>query len=114
MGTIDDYLADLDSADAEVIAHAYAVARSVVPEAEQGTGYGMAALTYKGRPLLSVMRAKKHFGIYPFSATVIADSADILEGTDHSLGTIRVRPGQPLSDDVLAAVVERRRDEIDG
>mgnify|MGYP003420701320 CR=1 FL=1 len=45
MGTIDDYLAGLDPQDAAVIAHVYAVAREEVPEAEQGLGYGMPALT---------------------------------------------------------------------
>ena len=58
MGTVDDYLADLDPADAAVISHVYAVARQAVPDAEQGIGYGMPALTYRGKALLSVMRAK--------------------------------------------------------
>jgi hypothetical protein len=44
MGTIDDYLAELDPADAAVIAHVYDVARETVPEAEQGTCYAMPTL----------------------------------------------------------------------
>ena len=68
MGTIDDYLAELDDdTDRAVIDHIYTTAREVVPDAEQGKGYGMPALTYHGKPLLSVMRAEKHIGIYPFS-----------------------------------------------
>lgn len=113
MGTIDDYLSTLASADAEVVGHAYEVARGIVPEAEQGLGYGMPALTYKGKSLLSVMRAKQHFGIYPFSAKVIAASEDLLEGVDHAKGSIRCAPGKPLPDEVLAALVTRRRAEID-
>ena len=69
MGTIDEYLTTLDPADAEVVGHAYDVAHRVVPEAEQGLGYGMPALTYKGKSLLSVMRTKQHFGIYPFTSS---------------------------------------------
>ena len=57
MGTVDDYLAGLDPADSEQIAGIYAVAREVVPDATQGTGYGMPALLYSGRPLISVRRA---------------------------------------------------------
>ena len=67
MGTIDDYLVGLDATDAAVIAHTYDVALEVAPEAVQGFGYGMPALVYRGSPLLSVMRAKKHFGIYPLA-----------------------------------------------
>ncbi|SHJ11501.1 protein of unknown function (DU1801) [Tessaracoccus bendigoensis DSM 12906] len=114
MGSIDDYLAKLDPLDAAVIDHAYRVAKEVVPEAEQGQGYGMPALTYHGKPLLSVMRAKKHFGMYPFSAKVIESSVYLLAGFDCGKGTIRFMPGHPLPDPTLAAIVERRRDEIDG
>ena len=57
MGTIDDYLATLDPADSAVISHTYDLALEVVREAEQGLGYGMPALVYRGSPLLSVMRA---------------------------------------------------------
>lgn len=114
MGTVDDYLAKLDPADAAVIEHAYAVARTVVPDAEQGEGYGMPALTYRGKPLLSVMRTAKHFGMYPFSAHVIETSTYLLAGFDCGKGTIRFQAKQPLPDSTLAAIVERRRDEIDG
>lgn len=42
MGTIDDYLAELDDdTDCAVIEHIYTIAREVVPDAEQGKGYGM-------------------------------------------------------------------------
>ena len=40
VGTIDDYLTDLDAADRAVIDRVYAIAREEVPEAEQGTGLG--------------------------------------------------------------------------
>ncbi|NHB84786.1 hypothetical protein G7085_09700 [Tessaracoccus sp. HDW20] len=114
MGTIDEYLAGLPDADAEVVRGAYDVAQRVVPQAEQGLGYGMPALTYRGKPLLSVMRARQHFGIYPFSGRIVEDISELLEGIDHAKGTIRVRPGQPLPDAVIEAIVERRRAEIDG
>ena len=65
MGTIDDYLAELDPADATMIAHIYDVARATVPEAEQGTCYGMPTLMYRDKGLLAVMRTKKHIGLYP-------------------------------------------------
>ncbi|WP_243890590.1 DUF1801 domain-containing protein [Cellulomonas dongxiuzhuiae] len=39
-----------------MVAHVYDLAREVVPDAQQGTGYGMPGLVHRGKPLLSVMR----------------------------------------------------------
>ncbi len=72
MGTVDDYLEELVPADRDAIDRVYAVARREAPDAEQGKGYGMPALVHAGKPLLSVMRAKKHIGIYPFSPDAVA------------------------------------------
>lgn len=114
MGTIDDYLAGLDPADATVIGHAYDVARAAVPEAEQGIGYGMPALTYRGKSLLSLMRAKNHIGVYPFSPAAIVEVAHLLDGVDTAKGTIRFTPDAPLPDETLRALVLARRAQIDG
>lgn len=112
MGTIDDYLAGLDAADAAIIAHVYEVARGVAPDAEQGLGYGMPALVYRGTSLLSVMRAKKHFGVYPFSPAAIVEIMPLLDGVDHAKGTIRFT--EPLPDDTIRALVAARKAQIDG
>jgi len=113
MGTIDDYLAGLDAADAAVIARLYDIAARVAGETEQGKGYGMPALTYHGKPLLSVMRAKKHIGVYPFSGRVPDAVADALGGAEHDKGTIRFQPDMPLTEDAIRAVVTARIAEID-
>ena len=115
MGTIDDSLADLDADDASLIGHVYDVARTEVADTEQGKGYGMPALVYRGKPLLSVMRAKKHIGVYPFSPAAIDDVAarGLLDGVDTAKGTIRFQPDAPLSDDAIRALVIARRSQIE-
>lgn len=112
MGTIDDYLQSLDPADAAVIAHCYDVAREVAPDAVQGLGYGMPALVYGGKSLLSVMRAKHHFGVYPFSPVAIVEIMPLLEGVDHAKGTIRFT--EPLPDATIRALVASRKAQIEG
>ncbi len=114
MGTIDDYLAGLDPSDAALIGHAYDVAQEVVPDSEQGLGYGMPALTYRGKSLLSLMRAKRHIGVYPFSPAAIVEIMHLLDGVDSAKGTIRFVPDQPLPDDTIRALVLARKDQIDG
>ncbi|MFT3797121.1 iron chaperone [Microbacterium sp.] len=111
MGTIDDYLAGLDPDDAAVIAHVYDIAREIVPDAEQGLGYGMPALRYRDTSLLSVMRAKSHFGVYPFSPAAIVDILPLLGGVDHAKGTIRFT--EPLPDDTIRALVAARKAQLD-
>ena len=117
MGTVDDYLDGLEPADRDAIARLYGIAREVVPDAEQGRGYGMPALVYRGKPLLSVMRAKKHIGLYPFSPDAVSSVAaevEAVEGTGLDKGTIRFQPEHPLPEDVVRGLVRRRRDQIDG
>lgn len=117
MGTVDDYLADLDPGDRTAIDRVYALALREVPEAEQGTGYGMPALVYRGKPLISVMRAKKHIGLYPFSPDAVAAvAADVpaVPATGLDKGTIRFQPEHPLPDAVVLALVRARRDQIEG
>lgn len=117
MGTIDDYLTDLAASDREAIDRVYAVARQEAPEAEQGKGYGMPALVYGGKPLLSVMRARKHIGIYPFSPDAVAAVAGSLEGhpgVSVDKGTIRFQPESPIPTGVLESLVRARLAQIDG
>jgi uncharacterized protein YdhG (YjbR/CyaY superfamily) len=117
MGSVDDYLSELDATDRDAIDRVYALARDEVPDAEQGRGYGMPALVYKGKPLISVMRAKKHIGLYPFSPDAVSSvAADVeaVEGTGLDKGTIRFQPEHPLPEDVVRGLVRRRRDQIDG
>ncbi|WEK60636.1 MAG: DUF1801 domain-containing protein [Candidatus Microbacterium colombiense] len=116
MGTIDEYVAALDPADRDSILRVYAIARAAAPEAEQGQGYGMPALVHRGKPLLSVMRAKKHIGVYPFSPAAVADVAGILAdhpGIGLDKGTIRFQPEHPLPDVAIEALVHARLAQID-
>lgn len=114
MGTIDDYLAELEPADREAIERVYDIARRLVPEVEQGKGYGMPALVYKGKSLISVMRAQHHIGVYPFSPGAITAAADELVGFDRDKGTVRFQPEQPLSSAAIRTLVLTRRAQIDG
>ncbi|RLK52890.1 iron chaperone [Microbacterium telephonicum] len=114
MGTIDDYLEGLDPVDAAAIARVYDLARDVVPDATQGLGYGMPALVHRGKSLLSVMRAKKHFGVYPFSPRAIVEVAPLLEGVDHAKGTIRFTADAPLGDELVRSLVAARKAQIEG
>ena len=113
MGEVSDYIAALDGPEREVIELIRARAVSLVPEAVEGVSYGMPALRYRDSPLLSLMSAKGHIGLYPFSPPVVSAVAGELEGYSLSKGTIRFTPEHPLPDSVVDRVILLRRDEID-
>jgi uncharacterized protein YdhG (YjbR/CyaY superfamily) len=96
------------------VEHVREVARAIVPEAVDGLGYGMPALRYRDRPLLSVVPARHHIGLYPFSGAIVDAVAGRLSGYSFAKGTIRFTPDHPLPDDLIEEIVRLRRDEIDG
>ena len=96
MGELDDYLATIDGADREVLGGICERAIAIVPDAEQGMSYGMAALRYRGRPLISVRATAKHLSVFPFSPEVVDSVADALAGYSLSKGTIRFSAEKPL------------------
>ena len=115
MAEIDDYLAGFETEDARIIGDAYATASTIAPEAEQGVSYGMPALLWQGRPLLSVMRAKGHFGVYPYSAVVVAKVLETLgpvDGLSAAKGTFRLPLGAPIPEIVISQLVQARCAEI--
>ena len=99
--------------DVDAVEHVWSIAKAVVPEAVDGLGYGMPALRYRDRPLLSVMPARRHIGLYPFSPAVVDAVADELDGYSFSKGTIRFTEDHPLPVGLVRQIVQLRRTEID-
>jgi uncharacterized protein YdhG (YjbR/CyaY superfamily) len=110
---MDDYLDGLESDQRAALARVRSVVDGVVPDAEEGTSYGMPAFLYAGRPLLGFRAAKRHLSVFPFSSAAIEAVKDRLEGFDLSKGTIRFSPDSPVPDDVLADVIRARKQEIE-
>jgi uncharacterized protein YdhG (YjbR/CyaY superfamily) len=118
MGTVDEYLESLDADDRAVVSHVFDVVREMHPDVTQGKSYGMPALLYRDKALISVMRTKKHIGVYPFSGRVPEVVAGTLSGADREAlefdkGTIRFQPDKPLPDDTIRAIVAARVAEIE-
>jgi uncharacterized protein YdhG (YjbR/CyaY superfamily) len=111
---VDDYFAGLDASTRAVFEHIRSLAMELVPKAEDGTSYGMAALRYKRKPLLGFLAAKDHLSVFPFSSRVVDSVRDQLPGFELSKGTIRFTIAMPLPDEVVRDVVRLRMDEIAG
>ncbi|MCA0251633.1 MAG: DUF1801 domain-containing protein [Actinobacteria bacterium] len=113
MSELDDYLAELPEPERTAITAVYQRARELVPDAVDGVGYGMPALRYRGKPLLAVMNAKGHIGLYPFSPAALDTVRDDLAGFSLAKGTVRFTAEQPIPADVLERLIAARVAEIE-
>jgi uncharacterized protein YdhG (YjbR/CyaY superfamily) len=113
VGDVGEYLSNIDGADRDALARVFDIAREVVPDAEEGTSYGMASLLYRDKGLIATTRAKKFLSLYPFSGSVIAAVSDALGDFETTTGSVHYSVDHPLPDDVVRRIVEARRDEID-
>jgi len=113
VGEVETYLGTVDSADRAALERVYSVAKDVVPDAVEGTSYGMAALLYRGKGLIATVRAKSFLSLYPYSGAVIAAVSDALGDFETTTGSIHYSAEHQLPEAVLRCIVGARRAEID-
>lgn len=110
---VENYVANLAEPERSRIAEIYAYARNLVPGAVEGTSYGMPALLYKSKGLIAVMSTKNHIGIYPFGNLAEFAEAAASAGLETTKGSIHLRDGQRLPDDLLEQLLLRRVGQLD-
>jgi uncharacterized protein YdhG (YjbR/CyaY superfamily) len=113
MGAVVDYISGLEEPARSLLERYRARAVELVPTSEEGASYGMAALRYRGRPLVSVIRTRQGYSVYPFSPAVVTGVVDGFAGLDPTKGGIRFTDARPLPEGAFDALVSGRRDEID-
>ena len=113
MGVVDDYFGSLDTTTRDAFERIRKLIMEIAPEAEQGTSYGMAALTYKGRPLLGFRAAKQHLSIFPFSPVAVDAARDQLRDFGVSKGTIRFTTNTPVPKQAVHDIARHRIAEIE-
>lgn len=111
---MDDYFAGLDEGARGTFEHIRALVTDLLPDVEQGKSYGLAALTYRHKPLLGFLAAQHHLSIFPFSPAAVDAVRDRLAAFKVSKGTIRFTVANPLPDDVVRDIVRYRSEEIVG
>ena len=110
---IESYVASLPEPVRSRIAEIYSEARALVPEATAGVSYAMPALLYKGKGLLAVMSTKHHIGVYPFANLAELSEAATIAGLGTTKGSIHLRNGQRLPDDLLRQLLMRQVSRLD-
>jgi uncharacterized protein YdhG (YjbR/CyaY superfamily) len=87
---------------------------SIAPDLEEHIGYGIPALYYRKRPLVSYGATSKHCALYVQSPPVIEAHRAGLQGYDLAKGTVRFQPDRPLPARLVEKLVRARMAEIDG
>ena len=113
MGAVDEYFATLDDDARRAYERIRDLAVAEVPAAEQGISYGMAALLYRGKPLLGFRAARDHLSVFPFSPAAVEAVAAHLPSEAVAKGTVRFTADRPLPESVVLGLVRSRFAQID-
>lgn len=111
MSVVDDYLASLKGNEKNIVEHMYSVVRQMVPDAAEELSYAMPAFKYRGRGLVAIMVNKNFLSLYPF-CSIKRLEVDV-SAFEHTTGSIHFSQDKPLPDDLLKAIIEARKQQID-
>jgi uncharacterized protein YdhG (YjbR/CyaY superfamily) len=112
MGELNEYLETVSAPGRAALARVRDLALQECPDAEESRSYGMAALRFRGKPLLGFVAAKAHLSVFPFSPEAVEAVAAELAGFSLSKGTIRFTADRPLPDSVVRELVRTRMAQI--
>jgi uncharacterized protein YdhG (YjbR/CyaY superfamily) len=108
------YLAALTDEQRATLERLRATIRAAAPGAEESFSYGMPGFTLGGRALVWVAAWKRHYGLYPISAALLAAHAAPGEAYETAKGTIRFPANEALPYDLVTRLVRARADEVGG
>lgn len=111
MSVIDDYLVGLSDDKKVIIEHMYDVVRQIVPDTTEGLSYSMPCLKYKGKAMVAIMANKNFLSLYPFGS-VKRLGVDV-SAFEQTSGSIHFTPDKLISDELLKAIIESRKRQIE-
>jgi uncharacterized protein YdhG (YjbR/CyaY superfamily) len=107
-----EYLATLTAGPRAEVERLRDAILAAAPGAEESFGYGMPAFRLGGKPLVWYAAWKKHYSLYPLSASMLRAHAAEIEGYETAKGTIRFPASRPLPIDLVKKLVASRAEEL--
>jgi uncharacterized protein YdhG (YjbR/CyaY superfamily) len=87
-------------------------AQEQVGPVTEGTSYGMPALRYRDRPLMSIVATKAGYSFFPFSAEVVASALPLLKGFASTKGGIKFTAEKQLPVAAFDQMLRDRKAEL--
>ncbi len=88
--------------------------RDLMPDAIEGMSYAMPCFAENGKPVAGYAAAKKHCSYYPHSGSILESLASELSGYSQTRGALHFPLDEPLSPDIVAMLVEAKREQLAG
>jgi uncharacterized protein YdhG (YjbR/CyaY superfamily) len=107
-GTVDEYLARLDEADATALTKLRAQIKQAAPKATELISYQIPTYRQHGRPLVHFAAQPKHLSLTMVSLEVINAFRDELQGFGVSGRTIRFSAKKPLPATLVKRIIKAR------
>lgn len=108
MNAIDSYLAGIPQEKRAVLEALRERIKSIVPDAEETTSYGIPAFRVEGKVVIGFKANKSDYSIYPFSGGAAEQFPEELTGRTVTSGSIHFTPENPIPDDLLRRIIEWR------
>ena len=111
MTTIDEYLESLSDEQQAAFKSIATIVRQQA-EVEESVSYGVPTFKYKKRPLLYFGAFKDHMSLYPASDGLI-EAVPELGAFRTGKGTLQFTSQKPISAELITAMIQYRKAEID-
>ena len=113
MNTLEETYLTIDPDRLALLRSLWEFAKTVEPRATEGYSYGYPALLLNERPLIGFSNAKNHMSVYPFSPKVIDAIKGELADFEYSKGLVRFATTNPLPHEIIEAMIELRRNQLE-
>ncbi len=90
-----------------------AAVAQVVPEATEDIAWNMPSFKLHDKALICYAAFKDHYSLFPMSAQVVTDHADLLGERATGKGTIRLEYAERLPKRLVATIVKARVAEVE-
>ena len=109
---IESYLGGVAEPQRSSLQELRTVILQCVPKAEECISYQVPAFRVNGSVVAGFAAFKNHMSYLPFSDSVLPALKRSLKGYDHTKSALRFTSFMPLSDELVALLVQTRLDEI--
>jgi len=102
---VDEYLASLPEPKRSTLEEVRRRIRTLVPSAEEGISYALPAFLVDGRPIAGLAAFARHLSYLPHSGSVLQRMGPLIDGYEHTSGSLHFPVGEPLPVELLHALL---------